>query len=248
MPACSRPAPESDLTQTLPDHTVFKPLPRALVGLAGLLAAIEIILSLADNGILFNPGLRAAAFNYGAFWDPLLRGQEPLFALQPWTMFITHALLHGSLFHMAMNTTILLALGRLASDVYGNRVILPLFFGGAIGGGLMFGLLSNVPYPMVGASGAVFTFLGIWIVWDLRRHLLAGASAGPVMTRVLVLAGMNLVMWYALGGMVAWEAHLGGFIVGLLAGFWLEYRSAVRARARRAELRRMNDPSHRDLR
>ncbi len=242
MPACSRPAPESDLSQFSSDPTVFKPLPRSLVGLAGIMALLEVIFSLADRGWLFNPALRPVAFEYGAFWSPLLRGAQPLFSGQPWTMFLTHALLHGSLFHMVMNVTILLALGRLASDHYGNRVILPLFFAGAVGGGLAFGLISATPYPMIGASGAVFAFLGVWIVWDWRRHRDARVSTAPVMTRILVFAGMNLVLWFALGGMVAWEAHLGGFLVGLVAGWFLETRNAARARARHATLRRLRTP------
>ena len=71
-------------------------------------------------------------------------------------MFVSHAFLHGSLLHMAMNMTILLALGRFTADRYGPGAVLPVFLLGAIAGGAVFGLLAGERLPMVGASGAVF--------------------------------------------------------------------------------------------
>ena len=90
---------------------------------------------------------------------------------------------------MVMNMTILLALGRFTADRYGAGAILPVFFVGAVGGGAVFGLLAGGAYPMVGASGAVFAFLGLWIAWDWRRHRGAGLSTAPVLRRVAGAGG-----------------------------------------------------------
>ena len=87
---------------------------------------------------------------------------------------------------------------------------------------------------MVGASGAVFAFLGLWIAWDWRRHRGRGPSTGPVLRRVGVLVLVNVVIYVGLKGMLAWEAHLGGFLVGLACG-WLD---GAHGRAARAEARR----------
>jgi membrane associated rhomboid family serine protease len=213
-----------------------QPLPRTLVALVAGIALIEVVLSLADRGILADPTLRSRVFIVGGFWAQLLHGDTPIFAAQPVTMFVTHALLHGSLLHMVMNMAILLALGRFAADRYGNGVVLPIFLLSAIAGGTAFALLATGAYPMVGASGAVFGFLGIWIAWDWRRHRRAGVSPGPVARRVLVLAGLNVVLFFGLQGMLAWQAHLGGFLAGLALGFWLEGRldRMVRSERRRS--------------
>jgi rhomboid protease GluP len=216
----------------------YEPLPRALTLLVALIALVEIGLEIADRGVLFDASLRPRVYAAGAFWAELMRGGEPLFAVQPLTMFVTYALLHGGFLHMAMNMTILLALGRFCTDRYGAGVFLPLFLAGAVGGGLAFGLLGTGDYPMVGASGAVFAFLGVWIAWDWRRHREHGLGPGPVTRRILVLAGINLVMFFGLGGLLAWEAHLGGFLAGLACGWVLENRRAAQARAVRAEARR----------
>jgi rhomboid protease GluP len=59
-----------------------------------------------------------------------------------------------------------------------------------------------------------------------------------VTTRVVVLAGINVVLYFGLAGMLAWEAHLGGFLAGLAAGAWLEARIERADRAARAAARR----------
>lgn len=225
-----------NLRPTLPPPD--QPMPRTLLVLAGGIALIEVVLSLADWGVIADPTLRSRVFIAGGFWAQLLHGETPIFAAQPVTMFVTHALLHGSMLHMVMNMAILLALGRFAADRYGPGVILPVFLLSAIAGGAAFGLLARGAYPMVGASGAVFGFLGVWIAWDWRRHRRHGAPVGPVVRRVVVLAGLNVLLYFGLQGMLAWQAHLGGFLAGLALGFWLEGRLDRGSRVARAEARR----------
>lgn len=225
------------------------PVPSILWILAAILAGIEIILSLADAGYVGDMWLRSRAYCLGAFWPEMGPGSVfsrlcslgggPLYPGQQVLMFLSHAFLHGSLLHMVMNTTILLALGRFVGDRYGPRAILPVFMIGALAGGAVFGLLGSSSLPMVGASGAVFAFLGVWIAWDWRRHRAAGASPMPVARQVAVLVAINVGMYVWLDGTLAWEAHLGGFVAGLALGWWLEGRVARAALARAAEVRRM---------
>lgn len=205
-------------------YAPHRPLPRELLLLAGAIALAEIALQLADRGLLGDPSLRSRVYMVGAFWSGLLRGAEPIFDLQPYAMFVSHALLHGGLLHMAMNLAVLLGLGRFASDRHGAQIVLPTFLAGALAGGAAFGLLSASPIPMVGASGAIFAFLGVWIVADWRRLRACGAPVRPVVTRVLTLAALNVAFFFALGGMLAWEAHLGGFLAGLACGVLFETR------------------------
>lgn len=215
-----------------------KPLPRRLLILVGGIAAIEILLSLADRGIVFGPSLRGHAYVLGAFWADLLRGAEPVYPGQPVAMFLTHALLHGGFLHMAMNLAVLAGLGRFASDRYGPGSILPVFLLSAVAGGAAFGALSASPIPMVGASGAVFGFLGVWIVADWRRLRQLRLPVRPVVVRVLTLAALNAVFYIGLSGMLAWEAHLGGFLAGLLCAFVLEARRDARRLAAAQGFRR----------
>lgn len=47
---------------------------------------------------------------------------------------------------------------------------------------------------------------------------------------------LNLVMWVLQGGALAWEAHLGGFLTGVLAMAGIEKRRAWRRRKRQARI------------
>jgi len=222
-----------------PTHaTPHQPLPLGLILLAGFIALVEGVLSLADAGIIPDHSLRQRVYMAGAFWAELLRGEPPLFAWQPVTMFVSHAFLHGGLGHMVMNLAILLGLGKFVGERYGAGAILPVFLVSAVAGGAAFGLLASGTYPMVGASGAVFGFLGVWTVWDWRRHRAAGAPARPVVMRVAGLVLINLLLFIGLQGMLAWEAHLGGFLAGLAAGCLLEHGRTQKARTTRAAARR----------
>jgi rhomboid protease GluP len=217
---------------------VWRPMPRGLVLLALFMAGVEIVFQLADGGIFLDASLRPRVYMVGAFWGGLLYDMTPIFALQPVTMFVSHALLHGGLLHLAMNLAVLLGLGRFVADRYGDATVLPLFLLSAIAGGLVFGLINTEDIPMVGASGAVFGFLGVWTVWDWRRHRAHGVSVRPVAMRALGLVLINVVLFFGLGGMLAWEAHLGGYLAGLVFGAWLERALAAAALRARAEARR----------
>jgi rhomboid protease GluP len=219
----------------------YRPPPRELIALIAVMAIGELLLELADRGLLFDPSLRSRVYMVGAFWSGLLRGAEPIFDFQPWTMFVSHALLHGGFLHMAMNLAVLAGLGTQAGERYGAGAVLPIFLLGAIGGAATFGAISSSPYPMVGASGAVFAFLGVWIVSDWRRLRDRGAATRPVVVRVLTLAALNVAFFFALSGMLAWEAHLGGFLVGIVLGVLLENRRDARLRRALVAARRGRD-------
>jgi rhomboid protease GluP len=218
-----------------------KPLPRALVALVLFMVGVELVFQAAEIGLAGDGALRYRVYAAGAFWASLFHGAEPLFTLQPVTMFISHALLHGGLLHLAMNMAILLGLGRLVGERYGNATILPLFLLSAIAGGATFALINATDVPMVGASGAVFGFLGVWTAWDWHRHRAHGLSTRPVATRALALLLVNVVFFFGFGGAIAWEAHLGGYLAGLAFGWWLERLVASRARRDRADARRARD-------
>lgn len=224
-----------------PFREPYRPPPPELLVLVAAMALIEIVLELADRGILADQSLRGRVLMVGAFWTQLLNGAQPIFAAQPVTMFVSHALLHGGFLHMAMNCVVLLGLGKLVAERYGPRVILPVFFVGAVAGGAVFGLLASTQAPMVGASGAIFAFVGVWVVGDWRRLRAMGEPVRPVLARVFGFVLMNVIFFFALSGMLAWEAHLGGFLAGLALGLMLENRrerhAAQALAAARAEAR-----------
>ena len=188
-----------------------------LMALAGLVALPELLLILADHGLIGSTRWRVLAYQYGGFWAGLLHGWRPNFDSQPMTMFLSYSLLHAGLGHMLGNLASLLAIGPTVQARFGARGLLTIWGVSALGGGAAFGLMSTSPAPMVGASGAIFGLVGAW-TW-MQGADRAGAGPLAVLARVLgIMAGLvllNLVMWLLAGGVLAWETHLGGYLAGL---------------------------------
>jgi len=195
------------------------PAPVALIALAVLVALPELVLILADIGLVGSARWRPLAWLYGGLWAGLLQGWRTNFPGQLVTMFATHAFLHAGPGHMIGNLGALLAVGPPVLARFGTRGFLAVYAAAILGGGVTFGLLSASPAPMVGASGAIFGLVGAWTWMQGADHGRAGAGPGVVAARMLgITAGLallNLVMWLLAEGVLAWETHLGGYLAGL---------------------------------
>ncbi|MGG7643408.1 rhomboid family intramembrane serine protease [Rhodovulum sp. YNF3179] len=194
-------------------------VPGPLLALVGAIVVIELALSAADRGLFGGIDWRRAALVYGAFWEPLLDGRlRPAFALQPYTMFLSHAFLHGGLLHVAMNGVILLSLGKFVAEQTGVWPLMLLLAAAAVGGGVGFGLLAEADAPMIGASGAVFGLLGLWQYWEATARRRMGLTLAPVLQTLAGLVVLNVLIAILVQGALAWQAHLGGFVAGAALG------------------------------
>lgn len=192
-------------------------LPWTLYALIALNVVIELVLVASDLRLL-PPRLRSQAYEYGAFWAGLLTNWRPNYPAQPATMFVSYAFLHGGIGHLAVNMITLLSLGsgviRRAGQVRFGLLYAVSLLGGAVG----FGLLASTPQPMVGASGALFGLAGALIGWSFRDAR-AGERWRTLLLPIALLAAMNVALWWALSGSLAWQAHLGGFVAGFACAF-----------------------------
>ncbi|RWR26524.1 rhomboid family intramembrane serine protease [Sinirhodobacter populi] len=160
-----------------------------------------------------------------AFWPGLLRGWRANYAFQPELMFLTYGFLHAGIMHLLFNMLTLISLGRPLVEELGQGRFLILYLAAQIGGGAGYALLAAQPAPMVGASGALFGLAGALVWMRLREGLSAMTPAEAlrdIAWPVLLLVGMNVVMYVAMDGQLAWETHLGGFLAGaaVMAVLW----------------------------
>lgn len=206
--------------RTGPSSSSSSGAPGFVWALVGLLAAIELLLTAAESGWIGEPRLRSIAILLGAFWPPLLApGAGELYPFQREAMFLTHAFLHANLLHLVMNGVILLSLGKVIGERVGRVRLFLLFALSAIAGGAAFGLISMSHGPMIGASGAAFGFFGLWNAWEFQRRRARGLSLRPVLGTVGGLIVANIALFVFLQGGLAWEAHLGGYLMGWAAAF-----------------------------
>ena len=138
---------------------------------------------------------------------------------QPWTI-ITNMFLHANFGHIFGNMLVLFFFGRFLTMLVGQNKFLWVYFGGGILGNVLYLWLGPDYIPAVGASGAISAIAGALVVMmpKLRVYLYFIVPM-PLWVVVLVF----FVIWSFLPG-IAWQAHLGGLIVGLIAGYFFRRR------------------------
>jgi len=197
----------------------FEPLPWSIKYIAGFLVAVELLLSAGDYGLLPVGGIRGSAYAYGALWPVLVwQGWTPIYPGQSFGMMLSHAFLHSGMLHMAMNTVMILGLGKRLGAVLSNGQLMAVFGLSAVAGGAVYLALNQGNIPMVGASGAVFGFFGVWKYFEYAARKRMGLTLLPIWQFIGTLVLLNVALFFMVSGMLAWEAHLGGFIAGWLLG------------------------------
>jgi rhomboid family protein len=144
----------------------------------------------------------------------------------------TSMFLHGGWLHLLGNMLFLWVFGRNVEDLIGGSRFL-IFY-------LLCGLASAAvqvianPYsriPTIGASGAIAGVMGAYLIKFPRSQIDTLAMLFIFVTRVAIPAPFYLLFWFAMqflngfesigdrnytGGGVAWFAHIGGFLAGML--------------------------------
>lgn len=139
---------------------------------------------------------------------------------QPWTP-VTYLFVHADLVHLLLNTLGLVVFGSPLESRMGGRGFLALYFFAGIGAALFTMALSALypVNPFIGASGAVLglvvAYAMTWPDAELMVFPLPMALRAP--TVAVALVALNVVLAFASrGGGVAYEAHVGGAIMGYL--------------------------------
>jgi membrane associated rhomboid family serine protease len=145
----------------------------------------------------------------------------PFTQFEPWRM-ITTLFLHGSILHIALNMYTLLIFGQILERALGRWRYLALYLLSGLGGSV--GVLLIAPgIAVLGASGAIFGLLGAFFV--IQRRL------GGNSVQLMVVIGLNLVAGFIIPG-IAWQAHVGGLLVGGLVALVLVKTRQPRQRNR----------------
>ena len=182
----------------------------------GLCLGPELWLSGTDLGLWGQATDRRWAFEYLGFWAGLVDGWLPNYALQPWLMFVTYGFLHAGLMHFGLNMLTLFSLGPPVVRVTGPWRFLLSYAALLVAGAAGFALFPILQAPMVGASGALFGLAGMILCWDYQRQSSRHRSIVPVLKTIAMIAVLNLALWAAMDGQLAWQTHLGGFVGGWL--------------------------------
>lgn len=189
--------------------------PRWVSAIILLCCLAEALLLLADT--LGWSQARNGAVLYGAFWSVLMHGGLGVFPGQGAAMFVTYGFLHAGLLHLGMNMISLAAVARELWRLMPARLMALSYAASQVAAAATYGWMDPAGGPMIGASGAVFGLAGALFgyggIWRFRT----GRSMRPVWRAVAVVLGLNVALTLMMP-QIAWQAHLGGAVAGLLVG------------------------------
>ncbi|MDR7523127.1 MAG: rhomboid family intramembrane serine protease [Armatimonadota bacterium] len=181
------------------------------------------------GAFLYTQGLRpdqaAAVYTtYGAVPSAVVAGPYPDAGLG----LITSMFLHGNWVHLGGNMLYLWVFGDNVEDAMGHGSFLVFYLAAGVLAALAH--VATQPtstVPLIGASGAIAGVLGAYLVLYPRARILSLVFFGIFIRFVELPAALVLGLWFllqlaeglwALGApavtMVAWWAHVGGFIAG----------------------------------
>ncbi len=185
---------------------------------------IEATLLAADYGLTADTRLRGWVYEYCGFWTGLLRGWQANYPAQPYLMFVSYAFLHAGPMHLIVNMITLVSLSRVVHARVGTLGLALLYAGSALGGAGGYALFGTNLAPMVGASGALFGLVGGLLAWSYVDRYTFAEGLWPIARAALLLIALNLVMWWAMNGQMAWQTHLGGFLAGWVLALLIDPR------------------------
>lgn len=178
-------------------------------------------------------------FNYGLVPYDLV--QSPI---ETYPNIFSAMFLHAGLMHLAGNMLFLWIFGNNIEDVLGKiRFITFYLICGLIAALCHVYMDTGSEIPMVGASGAISGVLGAYLVLFPKAKVKTLVFLGILITIVRIPAAYLLVFWLGLqifsnmaasnvGGGVAWMAHIGGFVAGMI--LILPFKASLRPPRRRA--------------
>lgn len=174
--------------------------------------------------------LTALVFVFGGQLTDVLAHDSRLVVAGEWWRIFTSALLHAGITHILFNMWALYALGPLIERSVGSAPFLALYVAAAGMGGVAAQFFTPGPFSAVGASGAVFGLFGVWVDLGLRRRNTAwGRSLLNQLGFILLINAALPLLFPA----ISWQAHLGGFLTGLVLGeAWFRIQGAQAERYR----------------
>ena len=175
-------------------------------------------------------------------WGALDGGPGTRLDLQAVLRLFTALFLHAGWAHLLGNLVFLLIFGLPAEKAMGSwRVLLLFLLGGAVANLAAVLLLAGPGRVIIGASGAISALIGAYLALFPRARLGVVLPLGLFLEFVRAPASLLIGIWALLQvvfayigpafGMVAWAAHVAGFLFGVV--FALLERRAVERRLRR---------------
>jgi len=158
-----------------------------------------------------------------------------------WVNIFTSMFLHGGWFHLISNMWFLHIFGdNVEGRMGGMRYLVFYLLSGVAAVLLQTYLQPASSVPMIGASGAIAGVLGAYLISFPRSRIASLVPIIFIFTIIEIPAAIFLLLWFvtqlysglfamqgAAASGIAWWAHIGGFIFGVLMVFFFAKRTTT---------------------
>ena len=189
--------------------------------------------------ISLGDAVQQAVYSFGVIPSVLFASKSlpaELEVLPAWLTIFSSMFLHGGWMHLIGNMLYLWVFGNNVEDAMGHRRFVVFY----LACGLLAALTQAVfnpqsEIPMIGASGAISGVLGAYLLLHPRARILVVIPIGILIYTPWIAAYWVLGFWFILQlinslvsasemGGVAYGAHIGGFVAGMILIPFFKYR------------------------
>ncbi len=158
--------------------------------------------------------------------------------INPFLSILTSIFMHGSFLHLLGNMLFLWIFGNNIEDYLGRMRFLFFYLACGAGASLIHVLFNfNSTVPVIGASGAVSGVMGAYLILYPHEKIKTLVFLFILITFVDVPAFVFLIVWFVFqffyaGSQsgIAWLAHVGGFLLGILLIKMMQRRPRIHLR------------------
>ncbi|CAN5299051.1 rhomboid family intramembrane serine protease [soil metagenome] len=155
-----------------------------------------------------------------------------------WWSVVLSLFLHGGLFHLISNMWVLVIFGNNVEDAFGHVSFLIFYLlAGLAASAAHFALRPESTVPVVGASGAIAGVMGAYAVLFPKARVTSiippfffWPFALPALIFLLIWFGSQFLL-VGDESLIAWEAHVAGFVFGFVAALVLRKRLRLHSTA-----------------
>ena len=164
-------------------------------------------------------------YSYGLIPSVLMNNKQlpiDLYIIPGWLTIFTSMFMHGGFMHLIGNMLYMWIFADNIEDSLGPKRFLVFYLLAGIGAAMTQVLMdTQSQVPMVGASGAIGGVLGAYLINHPNARVLVLIPFGFFSQLIKIKALYVLGFWFILqfissGGGVAYAAHIGGFISGVV--------------------------------
>ena len=206
------------------DESPVNPLPISVMLLALAMVLPELAFQVGENGLFGGPeaiGWRVDAIERFGFYPEIFSWmvERSSFPPEHLARVLTYPFVNASFLGAVFAIVFTLALGKMVGEAMSNLAVLVIFIGSSVAAALIYWLVLNDPFPLIGGITGAYGLIGgyTFLLWLRQRAV--GGPQHQAFSLIAFLMAIQLVFGLLFDTGNGWFADL----IAFFAGFGLSF-------------------------